>query len=92
MIDYGLARTYWSRRENQHIGRKEGKGFVGTARFASRNVHKGIESSRRDDLETMGYVLVYFMKGRLPWQIDIESKEYKDYLRNQSQNQNMDNR
>lgn len=72
-IDFGLSKSYL-KNTKKHISFKEGYHFKGTGRFASLAAHKGYEQSRKDDLESLGYMFIYLLDGRLPWQ----GHEYKD--------------
>ena len=81
IIDFGLAKKYKDLKTSRHIPNSSGKSLTGTARYASVNAHKGNEQSRRDDLEAIGYVMLYFLNGSLPWQ-GINAKNREEKYRN----------
>lgn len=77
LIDFGLGKMYRNIKTGEHIPMSEGKSLTGTARYASVNAHLGYEQGRRDDLLAIGYVLIYFLKGTLPW-VGIQAKSKKE--------------
>ena len=68
LIDFGLAKRYRDEYTQIHIPLKENRNLTGTARYASCNAHNGLEQSRRDDMESIAYVILYFFRKKLPWQ------------------------
>ena len=79
LIDYGLSKVFReSSNGGEHIEFKKSNFMVGSIRYCSLNSHRGYELSRRDDLESLGYNIIYLLKGTLPWQnngIDEDSIE-----------------
>ena len=78
LLDFGLAKKYRSSKTLEQKPMMKNKKLTGTARYASVNALKGYDQSRRDDLESIGYVLAYLLRGNLPWQgIVVKTKEEK---------------
>ena len=77
LIDFGLCRKYKSSKTGKHIPAKNLGKFTGTSRYASIYAMAGNEQSRRDDIESIGYMIIYFMKKKLPWQ-GIKGNSYKE--------------
>lgn len=67
-IDFGLSYYYINLKTNKHIPRVKTRAFMGTERYASINCYRRVNLSRRDDLISLFYVLIYLYKGWLPWQ------------------------
>mmetsp|Transcript_48456 Transcript_48456/g.156500 ORF Transcript_48456/g.156500 Transcript_48456/m.156500 type:complete len:350 (-) Transcript_48456:504-1553(-) len=83
LADFGLVGAWLDPTSGQHVDCKKSRGPVGTLRYMSINTHAGVEQSRRDDLESLGYVLLYFLRGSLPWQDDGQqdvAKRRKDHV------------
>lgn len=76
-IDFGLSKRYY---DQKHLPMRTKLSLTGTARYASINAHKGLEQSRRDDLEAIGHMLIYFVRGALPWS-GLEAKTQEEKYR-----------
>ena len=78
LIDFGLSKKYKDTKTDVHIPFKNERPITGTIRYISINTHKGYEQSRRDDLESACYIILYFLNGKLNWDgIKCKTKEEK---------------
>ena len=68
LIDFGLSKKYRDPKTGQHVKFVNHRRLTGTARYASIHALEGYETSRRDDLEELCYVLIYLLNGHLPWE------------------------
>ncbi len=86
IIDFGLCKSFMTNDEHNPI--KKTNNLIGSLTYASLNTHDCIELSRRDDMESLGYMLAFFYLGKLPWQdlssenIDIIKNFKKDIVNN----------
>ena len=80
IVDFGLCKKYRSSKTGKHMLPRDTKKFNGTLKYSSVNVVKGKESSRRDDLISLGYVLIFLYKRNLPWTSDFKSLNRKTYF------------
>ncbi|OHS94747.1 Casein kinase I isoform delta-A [Tritrichomonas foetus] len=75
LIDMGLATRYINKKSGEHVSFSDKCNFNGTPKYASCNAHRGLRLSRRDDLESLGYTLIYLLTGSLPWATFSNSKD-----------------
>ncbi|OHT06531.1 CK1 family protein kinase [Tritrichomonas foetus] len=79
LIDFGVSTTYIDPRTHEHMMYTNNNGLIGTAYYVSINTHLGDQQSRRDDLESVAYMLIRFMRGSLPWQgLKVKSPEERN--------------
>ncbi|KAG2102491.1 kinase-like domain-containing protein [Suillus discolor] len=74
IIDFGITKTYWNTTTSDHVPFRHGRRLSGTPAFASINTHLGVEPGRRDDLESLTYMLIYLLCGSLPWLTSDDEK------------------
>jgi casein kinase I family protein HRR25 len=79
IIDFGFCKSYLI--DNKHMPEKRSKNLIGSNTYASINAHNFLELSRRDDLESLGYMLIYFYLGTLPWQSITNIENLNDKIK-----------
>lgn len=90
IIDFGLCKSYLNG-DNKHIQLKNTSSLIGTPTFASINAHKYLELSRRDDLESLGYMLIHFINVCLSWQYIIVNNQIIEHKQNITKYDNVPN-
>ena len=78
IIDFGNAKEYINPITGMHIPFTQGNNYIGDYKFTSKNAFLGYEMSRRDDIESLGYILIYLLKGYLPWNDSNDFNYIKD--------------
>jgi casein kinase I family protein HRR25 len=73
LIDFGFCKTYLDNGTGEHLPIKKIHGIIGSKNYASIMTHNHYELSRRDDLESLGYMLLYFYMGVLPWSNTLDN-------------------
>ena len=82
LIDFGLSKRFWDPQTQEHVKYRNDKSLTGTPRYASVHTMDGCEQARRDDLESLMYVLIYLHCGKLPWQGEKNNKAEGKEARN----------
>ena len=80
LIDFSISKKYRSNKTGKHIKYSFTGKFIGSILFSSMNALKGLETSRRDDLESIAYMIIYLMKGKLPWENGIGANEKEKFI------------
>ena len=81
LVDFGLSKKYRSSKTKKHIKFNYTGKLIGTLRFSSANALRGGEQSRKDDLISIGYMIIYFLMKKLPWQFIKEKNETERYVK-----------
>lgn len=86
IIDFGLCKPFIYK--EKHIEMKSTHSLIGSRTYASINAHEYLELSRRDDLESLGYMMIYFYLGDLSWQDLIigSNKEIEEEIKYRKKN------
>ena len=81
LVDFGLSKKYRSQQTGRHVKFRNTGKLTGTLRFASPNALRGGEQSRKDDLISAGYMLIYLFKKKLPWQVIKAQNSTDKYIK-----------